>query len=155
MIVLVTGSRDWEDRVPIESRLDALEASTAEDRLILVEGGARGADRIAAGWGTRAQRRGITWKQIQAKWEEHHPAWCPGSWCAVRRHCVGAGHRRNQEMMDWVLASARSGESLLVLAFKDGFDLSKGTGGTEDCVQRAKDARIPGRVIQHAGVCSC
>lgn len=146
MIALVTGSRDWTDRDLIAEQLANLEAT--EPRLVVVEGGAPGADRCAAGWANRAQGRGVGWQQIQAKWEEHHPDWCPGAWCAAKRHCVGAGHRRNEEMLDWVLE--QDDKTVLVLAFKDGFDLSKGKGGTEDMVRRAKDAGLSGRVFAHS-----
>ena len=75
--VLVTGSRDWADRQAIAAALRDWQAPGA----VLVHGGARGADRIAAAlwrsWGLR---------------DEPHPA----DW---HRHGRAAGPIRNQQMV--------------------------------------------------------
>lgn len=143
-VVIVTASRDWNDALMIHTRLGKKEEQYT-NRLIVVEGGARGGDRIAGQWAAKARARGVGWLRINAAWEEHHPDWCPGSWCAVRRSCVGAGARRNQQMLDYALLAA----SQEVLACKDDFDWTFTRGGTEDMVKRARDAGVHGVVLEH------
>mgnify|MGYP001577032477 CR=1 FL=1 len=61
-VVLVTGSRDWRDSALIARVLEML----APD--LLVEGGARGADRIASVW---AQGKGVKTVRVVAHWDEY------------------------------------------------------------------------------------
>lgn len=143
-VVIVCGSRNWADRQMIVVELTKLEAQNPD--LIVVEGGARGADRMAGQWAAQARQRGIGWLRIPAQWTEHHPQWCPGDWCALRGRCVAAGGRRNQQMLDYALQAERQ----YVLAFKDGFDWAMKKGGTEDMVKRAKGVGVPGKVMKHA-----
>ncbi len=144
-VVIACGSRKWTDRRMIVDRLGDLELF--HDFLVVVEGGAQGADRIAGQWAAAARARGVGWLRIPAQWSTHHPDWCPGSWCAARRSCVAAGPRRNQEMLDYALLAPEAS----VLAFKDDFDPVMKRGGTEDMVRRAKAAGLHGKVIRHAG----
>lgn len=62
MRILVTGSRDWDNRNYIEMVL----LSYAHDPVTIVEGGARGADSIAA---TFAESQGWTVETWIAQWE--------------------------------------------------------------------------------------
>lgn len=144
-VLIVCGSRTWNDRRMIHMRLD--KAEIEHSGLIVVEGGQHGADRIAGQWAARARARarGVGWLRINAEWTVHHPEWCPGSWCSSRRSCVGAGHRRNQQMLEYALAA----EAQSVLAFKDNFDWSFTRGGTEDMVGRAKASGVHGVVVEH------
>lgn len=142
-VVIACGSRKWTDRALVAEKLTALEQQ--HDFLIVIEGGAQGADRLAGQWAARARARGVGWVRVPAKWTEHNEVWCPGPWCATRRACVGAGARRNQEMLDYALQATTAS----VLAFKDGFDPSMKRGGTEDMVRRAKAAGVHGLLIRH------
>lgn len=114
--------------------------------LIVIEGGARGADRLAGQWAAKARYRGVGWLRIPAQWTEHHSDWCPGDWCARRGRCVAAGGRRNQQMLDYALFATEQ----YTLAFKDGFDRTMKKGGTEDMVRRSKAAGVHGKIVSHA-----
>lgn len=87
--VIVCGSRTWDDEFWLASRLAQLPAGS-----VIVQGGARGADRIAQ---KAARRLGFKVERFPADWETHGKA---------------AGPIRNQQMLD---AGAD-----LVLAFWDG-----------------------------------
>lgn len=107
--ILVTGSRLWSASAPVR------EALLAHGPGLVVHGGARGLDTIAAsvakrlGWPT--ERHEVTSRE----WEEHGPS---------------AGHRRNQAMVD--LGAA------VCLAFPE-----LRSRGTFDCAARAERAKIP------------
>ncbi|TWP51463.1 DUF2493 domain-containing protein [Lentzea tibetensis] len=77
--VLVTGSRDWSDVHRLRRMLAVVRA--CYPTAVLVHGGCRGADRIAAhiwrGWGLPT--------------EEHQPDW--------KQHGKAAGPRRNRHMV--------------------------------------------------------
>jgi YspA, cpYpsA-related SLOG family len=75
--ILVTGSRDWTDFAAIVEALRDWKATDA----VLVEGGARGADRLAA----------TIWRAWGLTVEEHRADW--------DRHGRRAGYLRNQEMI--------------------------------------------------------
>lgn len=78
MKILVTGSRDWTDRKTLQ---DALREYNAADN-ILIEGGAKGADRIA-----REFAEDCVWSimTVLAQWEKYGKS---------------AGPTRNREMLD-------------------------------------------------------
>lgn len=84
--ILVTGSRLWTDRIVIALGLAEAAASLlAEDEsrsLVVVHGGARGADSLAA--------------QAAPLMHMTAEAW-PANWA---RHGRGAGPKRNQAMVD-------------------------------------------------------
>jgi hypothetical protein len=156
MKLLVCGSRDWDDENTIWSILDGYYENDTLGHLTvtmasftLIEGGAKGADACAHRWAKNSplhshnerpddpEFRHVT---VNAKWDEHHPKWCPSDWCAARDYCVGAGPRRNQRMID-------RHKPDLVLAFKNGFNWKLNKGGTEDMVSRAIAAEIDYYVI--------
>lgn len=60
MRVIITGSRDWDDRATISAALDELwfAAKAVGERLIVAHGGARGADLIAHSWVVRRRNAG-------------------------------------------------------------------------------------------------
>ncbi len=129
MRVLVSGSRDWQEAFAIWTFLDGLEAreDLAGEPLIVIQGGAKGADRVAAEW---------TWVRSD---HSNHPEF-KADW---NKHGKAAGPIRNQQMLD-------EGKPDLVLAFKDNFNWKLDKGGTEDMVKRAKAAGVPTYVISRA-----
>jgi predicted Rossmann-fold nucleotide-binding protein len=62
--VLVCGGRDYADRAAVYASLDSLHAE--HGFTLLIAGGARGADTLAAQW---AQDRGIPTQVYMAEWE--------------------------------------------------------------------------------------
>lgn len=93
MRVLVCGGRDFCDRELLDGVLNRL----AEDQWIdcLIEGDARGTDRLAGAW---AERNGIDVEKYPADWA---------------RFGLAAGPRRNQRMI-------KDGRPDLVVAFPGG-----------------------------------
>jgi hypothetical protein len=102
LIVVVTGSRDWVDRNRVVAVLDELEPD------MVVEGGAKGADRIARDW---CDLRGVTCVEV------------PALWGSLGKK---AGQVRNKSMLNIArqLASVNK-DDLLVVAFP--LPQSKGT----------------------------
>jgi len=98
MRVLVCGGRNYDDRAAIYDALDWLHLR--HRFTVLIAGGARGADSIAADW---ANLRGISTQIYMAEWE---------------RLGRKAGPIRNQRMV-------KEGNPDLVVAFPGG----KGTAG--------------------------
>lgn len=135
MIVLVCGSRYWTDAGLIRNKLvDLYDEVTQTDTLTVIEGGAKGADRIAGAWAANARTEQVGWVRFNADWSKHGKA---------------AGPLRNQEMLRWLLDAE---EETLVYAFKDEFDYSSSGGsgrGTEHMVHIARVAGIPVRVFSH------
>lgn len=140
LALIVCGARNWTDREFTYAKLDAFHEQ--EPALVVITGLARGADLIGDSW---AKRRGLDPIGIAAEWTHHAAGWCPGAWCALKDHCCAAGFRRNQLMLDRALQFDRQ----FVMAFKDGFDSSLRSGGTEDMCRRAQEAKVRGVVISH------
>lgn len=93
MRVLVRGGRDWRDTEFLYRYLDALHKNTPIN--VLIEGNARGVDRIAGYW---ARHQRIENLKFHADWHEHGKS---------------AGAIRNQQMLD-------EGKPDLVVAFPGG-----------------------------------
>lgn len=91
--VLVCGGRDYGDRRAVYDILDR--AHSVNPITLLICGGARGADQLAAGW---AAYRSVPTKVFRADWEKHGR---------------GAGPLRNQQMLT-------EGDPDLVIAFPGG-----------------------------------
>lgn len=119
MRVLVCGDRNWRDRDFIYKELDKLAKEISID--CIIEGDARGADRIAGYW---ARRNRILNLKFPADW-----------------HTLGrkAGPLRNIQMLD-------EGKPDLVLAFHDDIDNSK---GTKHMITIAQERNIPVRLFWH------
>ena len=79
-VIIVTGGRNYGDRVRLFAALD--KAHTKKRITLLVHGGAPGADRLADDW---ARERGVPVEQFPADWASRGPA---------------AGPERNQRMVD-------------------------------------------------------
>lgn len=78
--ILVTGGRDFSGRDEVQFALDAINLKYGISALI--EGEARGADRLCAQW---AERNNIPVARYPADWDAHGK---------------GAGHIRNQQMIN-------------------------------------------------------
>lgn len=115
--VLVCGGRDYKDRDKIYHVLDAQLAKIG-DKMLLINGGAPGADTIAREW---AVDRKVDHLTLYAKWDRFGRA---------------AGPIRNRRM-------AKKGPRL-VLAFHEDLNRSK---GTKDMVRRSRDMKIKTKVF--------
>lgn len=109
MRVIVCGSRRWNDRQAISSRLADLVCDHPGEEITIVEGDGGNADKMA---GQEALKGGLL--------VEPHPA----DW---KRHGKSAGYVRNAEMVEL--------GADLVIAFWDG--RSKGTQHTMDLARAA------------------
>lgn len=148
MKVLVCGSRSYEDRGSIHAALSLLAGNLPDDeKLIVVNGWAVGADRMADEWCTDNDR-GQPWR-FPAYWTQcdhsHPEVPCPPDGGRHRRrynsaarpagddYCPLAGVRRNATMLV-------EAQPEVVLAFTDTpLAMSKGTA---DMVARARRAGI-------------
>ena len=106
--VLICGDRNWHKYLSIAARIDEL-----PEEVVIITGGARGADYMASVAALAAKRDLIV---IHAKWDKHGRS---------------AGPIRNREMLDL--------KPKLVIAFHAHLDASK---GTKDCVTEAKKRGI-------------
>lgn len=107
MKVLITGDRNWKDRLKIKQRLRRLSSNT-----IIIEGGARGADLLAR---SVAEELGFEVRTYLANWKEYHRA---------------AGPIRNKLMLE-------EGDPDLVIAFHDDIENSKGTKNMMEISKKA------------------
>lgn len=134
--ILVTGSREWDDVDHIRYRLAFVREDPFFADAVLVHGGAAGADSIAARvW---KEEFGGKVERVRAKWGVCAPD-CPPSHLVTRNGrswCPTAGHRRNDEMV-------RRGADLCLAFLRDG------SGGTRDCIARARAAGIAVRVFDY------
>jgi YspA, cpYpsA-related SLOG family len=121
--LLVCGSRTWTDSALLASSVEQVVAEHGQDRpgVVLIEGDARGADRLA---GEFARARGWELEIYPADWQ---------------RHGCAAGMRRNARML-------RQGGPERVIAFTDDLAASRGTA---DMVRRARGAGVPVLVVSH------
>lgn len=125
ILAVITGSRSWSDRTPIVGRLEQIGPELA----CVIEGGAKGADRIAGQWAAAARKRGVGWVRFPADWKKNGRA---------------AGPLRNREMLDWAeQARDRVGWEPFVLAFPGPESI-----GTWDMVNEAKRRGIKGVVVR-------
>lgn len=122
--ILVTGSRRWRDRRAIAEAL-AAQIRDHRDRnpIVLVHGGAQGADSIADS----------IWRKWAFVGDLAEPEVHPADW---DRYGCAAGPKRNAEMVDLGVD--------VVLAFPIG-----PSAGTRGCIELARKAGIP--VVVHEG----
>jgi hypothetical protein len=121
--LLVCGARDWTDRALLAEVIDRAVTEHGRDGagVLLIEGGARGADRLAV---ELARVRGWRLEEYPADWRGEGRA---------------AGPPRNARML-------REGRPERVLAFTDDLAASRGTA---DLVRRARAAGLPVLVTGH------
>jgi hypothetical protein len=117
--VIFCGSRNWRSWHPILNAM--LELATEHPDMVVIHGGARGADEMVDNY---AHKLGLTVEAFPADWQGRGRA---------------AGPIRNRQMLDAGVDE--------VVAFKDDFDYSLKTGGTENMVKIATQAGIPTRVL--------
>lgn len=134
--ILVTGSRHAEYREWADIVRDAILEHAKGEPYWLIHGDAKGIDRIAGVVGMATSPIDSKAYQITsftADWHSFGKA---------------AGPRRNQQMLDFVLARMAEGHAAVCLAFHNDLDNSK---GTNDMVRRAKQAGIPVAVYDGKG----
>lgn len=131
MRVLVCGSRTFTDPRPVDTMLYGLwrpliadigRAAKRDGVMTVIEGGAKGADALAAFWAQ--SHEGVCWIQVPANWARDGKA---------------AGPIRNQRMLV-------DGNPDLVLAFVDK-PLAE-SRGTADMVRRARGAGVRTYVVE-------
>ncbi|WP_218109079.1 DciA family protein [Streptomyces sp. LUP47B] len=140
--VLVTGSRTWDDHQAVANALldawhDAVQTVSPEVHFTVVHGDCpSGADAIAKQW---AIDNRVFHHAVPADWAGPCTPDCPPTphRKTSRRgeYCPLAGHHRNQLMVDMGID--------LVLAFR-----RNNSRGTTDCINRAKSAGIPVRILE-------
>lgn len=125
MRIVVTGSRDWDDRFLLETVLDgfAEKAAKLEEVLYVIEGGARGADTLARRWAMR--QIDVEPIRVNADWNTYGKS---------------AGPIRNRIMINEY-------EPEYVVAFHDA--LWSESKGTLDCVDYAKERGLPVFLVSH------
>lgn len=135
--IFVTGSRSWTDaQVLADALLEAWHDATQDgyDSIVIVHGGADGADTLADLW---ARGHGLEVETHPADWN-HCADDCPPGHRKRRArggdYCPTAGPRRNRRMVD-------AGADLVV-----GFQRN-GSRGTADCLSRAEAAGLAVRRI--------
>jgi hypothetical protein len=125
--VLITGSREWRDRWAVEDVLNRLLRRYGV--FTLIEGEARGADKLSGVWAARHLPEDSLVKVPVT----------PQEWDL---HGNGAGHKRNQRMVnmgpDMVLVFALACTSSRCRRPEE-----HATHGTEGCVAMARKANIP------------
>lgn len=126
VLVLATGSRDWDDYLAIDMALSGIQAEFPHHKLVLFEGEAQGADRIAR----ESIKSRLRWKVKKF----------PADWGKYGRV---AGPRRNAEMLEALINQATPEDEIIVLAFKNKLHPQLAKGGTEDMIRRCKAANIP------------
>ncbi len=126
MRILVCGSRDYTNRIKLWQTLDEILARFSDllttPDLLLIQGGAKGADDLAKEW---ANERGINQHEYPADWKKYGKA---------------AGPLRNKQMLD-------EGKPDLVIAFPKNGNIDA-TKGTKDMVDQAYLRNIPVIIIE-------
>lgn len=117
--LIVFGTRTFADERLLAERLDHFTAALG--KIVVVTGGADGADRLADAW---ASDRKHTRMIFYPDWDKHGKS---------------AGPIRNQEMIDHVLPK----QARFAVGFWDGK-----SRGTADMIARVKSAGIPLRVVR-------
>jgi YspA, cpYpsA-related SLOG family len=121
MRLLVCGSRTWTTRIQLGWEIEGIVAQHFGEPIVVIHGGARGADRLA---GELARARGWRLEVYPARWDTEGRA---------------AGIRRNLRML-------RDGLPDLVVAFVD--KPLAHSRGTAHMVAIARAAGLPVHVIQ-------
>lgn len=104
--LLVCGDRHWTDQLMVATALTGLVAIHGHRGMVVIEGGAPGADRVAGDWARHHEHEGVQLRVF------------PANWAGLGK---AAGPSRNAAML------AEGPE--LVLAFHDNLARSTGTRG--------------------------
>ena len=105
--VIIAGGRDFHNRLLAFKKIDKIIGDIPKEELMIVEGGANGADRLGRKWAERINAESLT---VNADWETHGNS---------------AGYIRNKEMAEI---------STQLIAFWDG--KSKGTKHMIDLAEK-------------------
>lgn len=151
-LLLVTGSRQFNDHNLIRNALDHAWTEALGrgfTQLVVVHGGARGADSLAQDWAERRAGRGVHWRVFRADWAGECTAECKPDHRKPQRgggtYCPAEGTRRNQRMIDHVRAQAAPGGVLALVFLVPEVDGRTRNRGTHDCWRRIKAAGLPWR----------
>lgn len=68
MRVIVCGGRDYADREKVFAELDSIRLSVPLDTLMIIQGGAKGADALAREW---CLQRHVEYVNVPADWEAY------------------------------------------------------------------------------------
>lgn len=146
MHALFFGSRSWTDVARIHAAIDDLlldPTDPDQGALVVITGGARGADMLAT---EEMRRRGFLPIVVPAAWDVHDREGVTPVPCSCRStadRCRAAGVRRNQLMIDAHLFPALArGDRVCARGFRS----AGASPGTDDMVRRLKDAGIGGRI---------
>lgn len=116
--VLITGSREWRNGETIRTEFLRLEKQWPNELIVIVHGGARGADTIA---------KNIAETEYNFETEVHLADW--------GKNGKIAGHVRNQKMVDL--------GADICLAFS-----RNNSNGTRSCITKASHAGIPVKIFE-------
>ena len=131
MRILVCGGRKYDRTDIVNVCLDTLKQKWGDD-LVIIQGGANGADRLAKLW---AKANNVRCEEYRADWDNiSHPHARLKTRKDGSKYDANAGHRRNQQMID-------EGKPDLFVAFPGG-------PGTADMVQRLRKAGISGSILK-------
>ena len=128
--ILITGSREFVDRAAIAAKLSEVYRRFDRQQLILVNGGARGADSLVKSVADKAddsQLLAETYPLTDADWRPGGPG------TPVDRR---AGHRRNDVMV-------KTGAALCLAFMSTAAEVAGGNRGTKGCIRAAEKAGIP------------
>lgn len=122
MIILGSGSRGWTDRPTI---LRTLHAWYEQDAELVVGDCPDGADPMM--------------REIWARYTGRQPSVFEAHWTTLKK---AAGHHRNGQMVDRVLAASTRGEDHVCLFFVALGADRQGSPGTMDCLAQAQTAGL-------------
>lgn len=117
MKLAIVGSRTFNDYKMLIHYIDVIIGENEWDEIIIISGGAQGADNLAKKY-CEPNQSNIPYKEFSANWDKYGKS---------------AGFKRNQQIVD---------ACDMVLAFWDG--KSK---GTQDTINKAKIAKKPTFII--------
>ncbi len=127
LIILITGSRDWDDKTLMFNILSEYK----DKNVTIIHGNCKGADKCSDLIGKQLSFNIIS---------------MPADW---KKYGKGAGPIRNKEMIN-LLLDYRSKEDIisyvLVIAFHDNLNASK---GTKHCIGLALREKLPIRYVDH------
>lgn len=135
MRVVIFGSRSWKAQEVVTADVGELYAAHG-DALLIIEGGAEGADACGR---KAAKIYQIPFVTVRAQWTAHDSQGPVPCICSPdQRTCRAAGVRRNQQMID----ECKPDYGL-------GYRMPGRSNGTDDMAKRLKTAGIPGKIKRY------